>query len=125
MATIYPLPLLFLLSITTYYASATDPNGIVPSMDMPMNLAQGNMLPYLHFTLGDILWLQGWVPGRSTTLFAACVGLFLLGLLYRWIVALRAALEVGITGTRWVLFKKYTFILCVFSLAGEDWVVEI
>jgi hypothetical protein len=67
-----------------------------PAMDMPMNLASGRMLPYLHFTPGDILWFEGWVPGRSTTLFGTCVGLFVLALLHRWVVALRAALEFSI-----------------------------
>jgi len=65
-------------------------------MDMPMDLASGRMVSYLHFTPGDTLWFQGWVPGRSTTLFGACVGLFLLALLHRWVIALRAGLEFGI-----------------------------
>jgi Ctr copper transporter family len=86
------------------YVSASTTNGIDPSMDMPMNLASGRMIPYLHFTPGDVLWFQGWVPGRSTTLFGACVGLFVLALLHRWIVALRAALELGIASVRFVCF---------------------
>ena len=69
-------------------------------MDMPMNLASGRMVPYFHFTPGDILWFQGWVPGRNTTLFGACVGLFVLALLHRWVIALRAALEFGIMRAR-------------------------
>lgn len=61
-----------------------------------MPLASGKMVPYFHFTPGDILWFQGWVPGRGSTLLGACVGLFVLALLHRWVVALRAAWEVGI-----------------------------
>lgn len=84
-------------------------NGMDPSMDMPMNLASGRMVPYLHFTPGDILWLEGWVPGRSSTLFGACVGLFVLALLHRWVIALRAALEFSIAMTKCV-FPSYWMV---------------
>ncbi|KAG6917201.1 hypothetical protein DXG01_003405 [Tephrocybe rancida] len=59
-------------------------------MDMPMSLASGTMLSYLHFTPGDVLWFAGWVPARGRTLFGACVGLFLLGIAERWTAALSA-----------------------------------
>ncbi|KAF9467637.1 CTR copper uptake transporter [Collybia nuda] len=94
------LSVIFTLSLITVVNAQHDhggaTNGLDPTMDMPMNLAMGNMISYLHVTPGDILWFQGWVPGRNSTLFGACVGLFVLGLLERWIAALRAALEVSI-----------------------------
>ncbi|KAG6833164.1 hypothetical protein H0H87_010551 [Tephrocybe sp. NHM501043] len=62
-------------------------------MDMPMSLASGSMLSYLHFTPGDVLWFEGWVPGRGSTLFGACVGLFLLGIAERWAAALVAGVK--------------------------------
>ncbi|KAF7358703.1 CTR copper uptake transporter [Mycena sanguinolenta] len=37
-------------------------NGMDMSMDDGMTMAAGAMIPYLHFTLGDILWFNGWVP---------------------------------------------------------------
>ncbi|KAJ4480195.1 CTR copper uptake transporter [Lentinula aciculospora] len=71
-----------------------DSNGMIMSMDGSMDLASGNMLAYLHFTIGeDILWFQGWVPQGSGAMFGACVGLFLLALVDRWIAACRAMME--------------------------------
>lgn len=57
-------------------------------------MATGQMLPYLHFTRGDILWLAGWVPTSVGAVVGACVGLFLLALCERWIAAMRAVMEV-------------------------------
>ena len=34
-------------------------NGMDMSMDGAMSLAEGNMLPYFHFTKGDMLWFLG------------------------------------------------------------------
>ncbi|KAJ3995057.1 CTR copper uptake transporter [Lentinula boryana] len=74
---------------------ARDSNGMIMSMDGSMDLASGNMLTYLHFTVGgDILWFQGWVPQGPGAMFGACVGLFLLALVDRWIAACRAMMEV-------------------------------
>ncbi|KAJ3976101.1 CTR copper uptake transporter [Lentinula raphanica] len=74
---------------------ARDSNGMIMSMDGSMDLASGNMLTYLHFTIGgDILWFQGWVPQGPGAMFGACVGLFLLALVDRWIAACRAMMEV-------------------------------
>jgi copper transporter 1 len=95
---IFPTLLAFSLLTTTnaQHDHDGDVNGLDPTMDMPMSLASGHMLAYLHVIPGDVLWFQGWVPGKNSTLFGACVGLFVLGLLERWVAALRAALEVAI-----------------------------
>ncbi|KAF5378456.1 hypothetical protein D9615_007066 [Tricholomella constricta] len=71
-------------------------NGMDPSMDMPMTLAHGHMTAFLHFRPGDTLWFEGWVPGKGSSMFAACVGLFLLGIAERWTAALRAGVESAI-----------------------------
>jgi len=68
-------------------------NGMDMSMDGSMSLAQGTMLPYLHFTTGDILWFEGWVPQKAGAMVGACVGLFLLALFERWLAACRAMME--------------------------------
>ncbi|KAJ3874657.1 CTR copper uptake transporter [Lentinula edodes] len=74
---------------------ARDSDGMIMSMDGAMDLASGNMLTYLHFTIGgDILWFEGWVPQGPGAMFGACVGLFLLALVDRWIAACRAMMEV-------------------------------
>jgi solute carrier family 31 (copper transporter), member 1 len=71
-----------------------DSNGMDMTMDDAMPLASGNMLTYLHFTVGgDVLWFQGWVPEGSGPMFGACVGLFLLAMLERWIAACRGVME--------------------------------
>ena len=50
------------------------------------------MLPYLHFTPGDMLWFLGWVPKSAGAMVGTCIGFFLLGLLERWIAACRAVM---------------------------------
>lgn len=57
------------------------------------DLASGTMRPYLHFTTGDILWFQGWVPQSAGAMIGACIGLFLLALVDRWIAACRTLME--------------------------------
>jgi hypothetical protein len=63
------------------------------SMDDGMTLASGSMMPYLHFTRGDILWFAGWVPQSSGALAGACIGLFILTLVERWLAAVRRLME--------------------------------
>lgn len=46
-----PWPILVLCSFVAPTLSQS--NGMDMSMDMPMDLAVGHMLPYLHFTPGD------------------------------------------------------------------------
>ncbi|KAG8812814.1 hypothetical protein FRC19_002876 [Serendipita sp. 401] len=51
------------------------------------------MVPYLHFTPGDTLLFEGWVPKKPGPIFGACIGLFLLAILDRWLAALRRLME--------------------------------
>lgn len=71
-----------------------DSNGMDMSMDGAMDLSSGSMLPYLHFTPGDNLWFLGWVPQTAGAMVGACIGLFLLALVDRWIAACRAVMDV-------------------------------
>ncbi|KIJ64232.1 hypothetical protein HYDPIDRAFT_90731 [Hydnomerulius pinastri MD-312] len=80
-----------LLSFIT--PSFADTNGMDMSTDGPMNLAMGNMLTYLHFTSGDTLWFLGWVPKSAGAMIGACIGLFLLAILDRWLATCRALME--------------------------------
>ena len=72
-------------------------NGMDMSMDVPIELASGTMVPYIHFNIswGDILWFYGWVPKHAGPMFAACLGLFLLGILERWLAMLRVLCDFG------------------------------
>ncbi|KAN0080374.1 CTR copper uptake transporter [Tylopilus felleus] len=60
-------------------------NGIDTSMDVPMDLAVGNMLPYVHFTPGDTVWCLGWVPSSTGAMVGTCIALLLLSVLERWL----------------------------------------
>jgi len=62
-------------------------NGMDMSMDVPMDLAVGNMLPYIHFTRGDNVWFLGWVPSSVGSTVGTCIGVFLLSMLERWLAA--------------------------------------
>jgi len=53
----------------------------------------GQMLPYLHFTRGDNLWFLGWVPSSVGATVGACIGLFLLAVIERWVAACRSLME--------------------------------
>ncbi|KAJ7319324.1 CTR copper uptake transporter [Mycena albidolilacea] len=68
-------------------------NGMDMSMDDGMTLASGMMMPYLHFTRGDILWFAGWVPQSAGALAGACIGLFILAIVDRWLAAVRGMME--------------------------------
>ncbi|KAF8890941.1 CTR copper uptake transporter [Infundibulicybe gibba] len=68
-------------------------NGMDMSMDEGMQLTMGSMLSYLHFTPGDNLWFLGWVPKSAGAMVGTCIGLFLLGLVDRWVAACRAVME--------------------------------
>ncbi|KAJ7442030.1 CTR copper uptake transporter [Mycena latifolia] len=68
-------------------------NGMDMSMDDGMTLASGTMMTTLHFSLGDTLWFAGWVPQSKGALAGACIGLFVLALVDRWIAAVRAMME--------------------------------
>jgi len=54
------------------------------------------MVSYLHFGKGDVLWLQDWVPQSMGAYIGACIGLLLLAMIDRWIAACRA-----VSGAHW------------------------
>ncbi|TFK50650.1 hypothetical protein OE88DRAFT_1608039, partial [Heliocybe sulcata] len=70
-------------------------NGMDMSMDGAMSLAEGQMLPYLHFTPGDVLWFDGWVPKTTGAMVGTCIGLLLLAIVERWIACIRALSEMA------------------------------
>ncbi|KAH9926640.1 CTR copper uptake transporter [Epithele typhae] len=86
-------PLVVLASLAVRAAAHGDTNGMDMSMDGGMDLAAGNMLMWFHFTPGDILWFYGWVPRSTGAMVGACIGLFLLAMVDRWISAARAVME--------------------------------
>lgn len=51
------------------------------------------MVPYLHFTPGDAILFREWVPKEPGPFVGACIGLFLLGILDRWLAAMRRLME--------------------------------
>ena len=67
-------------------------NGMDMSMDGAMSLTMGQMLPYLHFTKGDMLWFAGWTTDSAGSMVGACIGLFLLAIVERWIAACRTVM---------------------------------
>ncbi len=83
------------LFLTLAFASlvAAHDNGMDMSMDGSMDLAMGQMLTYLHFTPGDMLWFLGWVPQSAGAMAGTCVGLFLLGVVERWFAACSAVMQ--------------------------------
>src|SRR4051794_10229568 len=73
---------------------------------VPEGIAQGTMTAFLHLNPGDTLWLAGWVPGRSSTLWGACVALILLGIGERWVAVTRSNVERAISYETWVLLSS-------------------
>lgn len=53
----------------------------------------GKMLSYLHFTSGDNLLFLGWVPTSAGSMAGTCIGLFLLGIIERWIAVCAAIMS--------------------------------
>ena len=68
-------------------------NGMGMSMDGAMSLTSGKMLMWFHFTPGDNLWFQGWVPKSAGAMAGTCIGLFLLAVVDRGISACRGVME--------------------------------
>ncbi|KAF9476563.1 CTR copper uptake transporter [Pholiota conissans] len=85
---------MIVLSALTTVVRAAD-NGMDMSMDGAMSLTMGQMRAYLHFTSGDTLWFLGWVPESRGAMAGACIGLFLLALVDRWLAAIRATAELS------------------------------
>ncbi|KIK93308.1 hypothetical protein PAXRUDRAFT_145356 [Paxillus rubicundulus Ve08.2h10] len=95
-------------------------NGMDMSMDGPMDLTMGNMLPYLHFTPGDTLWFLGWVPNTTGAMVGACIGLFLLALVERWVAACRALMEVHWRTSILIADRSNNSPVPVFPYAGKS-----
>lgn len=93
-------------------------NGMDMSMDGGMTLASGMMRPYLHFTPGDTLWFLGWVPQSIGAMVGACIGLFMLALLDRWVSAMRNVAEV-----HWA--RRYASILPLFDKTNARRLLEL
>jgi len=87
-----------ILALCSYFAPTfAQSNGMDMSMDTPMDLAVGNMLPYLHFTPGDTVWFPGWVPSSVGAMVGTCIGVFLLSIMERWMAAC-----LGLAERHWV-----------------------
>ena len=54
----------------------------------------GGMALWLHFTPGDVLLFQDWAPTTPGAVFGACIGLFMLAVVDRWLAALRRFMEI-------------------------------
>ena len=85
-------------------------NGMDMNMDQGMSMNMGNMIAYLHFTIGDNLWFLGWAPSTAGAMAGACIGLFMLSIAERWLVAMRGVMEEH-WSTRSVSFL--TFLLSI------------
>ncbi|KAH9966359.1 CTR copper uptake transporter [Lactifluus volemus] len=68
-------------------------NGMVMSMDQGMAMNMGNMIAYLHFTIGDNLWFLGWAPRSTGAMVGTCIGLFILAIAERWLAMMRGVME--------------------------------
>ncbi|KAF8195660.1 Ctr copper transporter [Mycena galopus ATCC 62051] len=75
-------------------------------MDMNTTMVDGMMMPYLHFTLGDMLWFNSWVPQSNGALAGACIGLFILTLIERWLSSVRSMMEARWRETAQLAAKK-------------------
>jgi hypothetical protein len=74
-------------------SSLAHDNGMDMNMDQGMSMNMGNMIMYLHFTIGDNLWFLGWAPSTAGAMAGACIGLFMLATAERWLVAMRGVME--------------------------------
>jgi solute carrier family 31 (copper transporter), member 1 len=70
-----------------------DENGMDMNMDQGMLMNMGNMIMYLHFKIGDNLWFLGWVPSTAGAMAGASIGIFMLAMAERWLVAMRGVME--------------------------------
>jgi solute carrier family 31 (copper transporter), member 1 len=70
---------------------ATAEADMEPATEMSMGM--GMMKTAFHFTPGDTLWFEGWVPTSNGGMFAACLALFLLSVLERGVIAIRGGME--------------------------------
>ncbi|TFY66377.1 hypothetical protein EVG20_g4715 [Dentipellis fragilis] len=86
--------ILVLVGASLLQGALAHDNGMDMSMDNGMTMTMGNMIMYLHFTPGDNLWFLGWAPFKAGAMVGACLGLFMLALLERWLAAIRGVMEV-------------------------------
>ena len=56
--------------------------------------SHSSMKPFMHFTMGDHIWFEDWIPKTTGAMAGACIGLFLLGILERWLAAVRAVANI-------------------------------
>ena len=68
-------------------------------MDMDMDMDMGSstmtsMKMYFHGSRTDLLWFKSWAPLSPGAFAGACIGLFVIGLLDRFICAVRGVAEV-------------------------------
>ena len=95
------------LLLTSLIAGAlAHDNGMNMNMDQGMSMNMGNMIMYLHFKIGDNLWFYGWAPGTAGAMAGACIGLFMLAMAERWLVAMRGVMEEH-WSMRFVLFPTF------------------
>ena len=90
------LLLIALTALAVLAQDASDPDMTMDGMDgmdMGGTATGGGMTPWFHFNLGDSLWFSSWVPQSHGALAGACIGLFLLAIVERWIAALRGLME--------------------------------
>ncbi|KAH6917629.1 copper transporter [Coprinopsis sp. MPI-PUGE-AT-0042] len=66
------------------------------------------MVPYFHSTPGDHLFLKAWVPKTPGAIAGACIGLFLLGMLDRWLSAMRHSFELHWKHRAMILSSRYS-----------------
>lgn len=64
-------------------------------MDMGSNgtAAMGAMKMYLHFTGGNNLFFDSWLPSSPGAIAGACIALAALSIFERWVSAMRAIME--------------------------------
>jgi copper transporter 1 len=68
-----------------------------------------SMIPYLHFTRGDTLWLQKIAPKSKGAVAGACVFLFALALFERFYSSWNARIQ-----ARWALaYVSTSYLNCV------------
>jgi solute carrier family 31 (copper transporter), member 1 len=92
------------LLLTSLIAGAlAHDNGMDMNMDGGMSMKMGNMVMYLHFQIFDNLWFYGWAPSTAGAMAGACIGIFMLAIAERWLVAMRGVMEEH-WSTRFVLF---------------------
>ena len=66
------------------------------------------MKPYFHLSVGDTLFFKTWIPQTPGAIAGACIGLFLIGLLDRWLSAMRQSFETHWKHRAMLLSSRYS-----------------